>query len=88
MAKFITETTCNKYKRADGEAVAGCEPRELVPGADAVPVPDDVDHVHGLAEAELVGEHGGAYCGDEEDLAGEGEGVCDVDVGWICVWRV
>lgn len=80
MTKLIPQTTCNKYKCTNGEAVAGRQPRELVPRADAVPVADDVDHVHRLAEAELVGEHGGTYCCDEEDLAREWKRVCDVDV--------
>lgn len=86
MTKFVTKTTCYKHKRTDGKAIAGGKPRELIPRADTIRGADDVDHVHRLAEAELVGEHGGTYCGDEEDLARQGEGVCDVDVRGS--WRV
>lgn len=80
VAKVVAETTTDEDEGADGQAVAGDEPREVTRVGHAIPVANHMDDVEGLAQSELIGEHGHANRSGEKDLPGKRERIGDVGV--------
>ncbi len=80
MAKVVTETTTHEDEGAYGQAVAGDEPREITRVGKVIPVANNMDDIDGLAQSELIREHGHANSSGEKNLPGGRKRIGDVDV--------